>query len=197
VSPGGDAVAFGGPGDGLWAGPPDGTNFTRRSDIQPTCLGFSADGLFACADQNTAPFSIGFSRDLGATFENVLRFESLCGQTACGPDTDCGKTCPGDWQIVGPAVGATCGVDAGVPDAASVSDARPTEDTSFDAPRPMVDARSEAAPPQGSVAVDASGGGCTLRPLPRRGNSVPVELVILLSVAGRCRRRRDQFLTIT
>jgi hypothetical protein len=42
---------------------------------------------------------------------------------------------------------------------------------------------------------DASGGGCTLRPLPQRGNAVAALLTLLVVLERR--RRRDQFLTIT
>jgi hypothetical protein len=197
VSPDGQNVAFGGPGDGIWVGSSDGTNLARRSDILPTCLGWGSGGLFACADQKTEPFSIGLSHDLGVTFETVLRFETLCGQTACASETICGQKCPGDWQIVGPAVGATCGVDAGLPDAADASDTSPVRDASLDVAAP-VDAGSAGAPPREGAGVEASGGGCALRPLPQRGNSSPEELLLfLLSILGLRRRRRDQFLTIT
>jgi photosystem II stability/assembly factor-like uncharacterized protein len=199
VSPDGQSVAFGGPGDGVWSGSSDGTSFTRRSDVLPTCLGWGTGGLFACADQNTEAFSIGLSRDLGATFETILRFETLCGQTGCGPSTDCGERCPKNWQIVGPAVGATCGLDAGVGDAAGTDDAAdttPDQDASSDVP-PPADARSEGAPPRDVVTVEVSGGGCALRPLPQRGISISAELLALVSIARLCRRRRDQFLTIT
>jgi photosystem II stability/assembly factor-like uncharacterized protein len=113
VSPNGAHLALGGPGDGIWIGAADGTNLTRRSDILPNCLGFGENGLYVCADQQKAPFSLGRSTDLGATFETLLRFDALCGETGCGADTASGRRCPGDWQTVGIAAGATCGLDAG------------------------------------------------------------------------------------
>jgi hypothetical protein len=195
-SPDGANVAFGGPGDGIWVGPPDGTAFTRRSDLLPTCLGWGDEGLFACADQKTAPFSIGRSRDFGSTFETILRFDSLCGATSCGPETDCGKSCPHDWEVVGPALGATCGLDAGVPDAATTSDlepeAGPPSDAGppADASEPGFDAPHEAASSNPSL-FDASGGGCTLRSLPQRGKPFTLFLT-LLAIARRAVRRHKK-----
>ena len=143
-SPDGTQVAFGGPGDGIWIGPPEGTGFTRRSDFLSTCLGWSDDGLFACADQKTAPFSVGQSRNFESTFETVLRFDALCGATTCGPDTDCGKSCPHDWELVGPALGATCGLDAGAPDAGATPELEPEAGPPSDAPPPNDASRTEA-----------------------------------------------------
>jgi hypothetical protein len=186
-SPDGAHIAFGGPGDGVWTGSFDGSGLTRVSDLLPTCLGWSDDGIFLCADQMTAPFSIGRSRDFGSTFDTVLRFDTLCGQTACGPETDCGKSCPHDWDIVGPAVGATCGlVDAGAPDApdvAAVPDAPSDQSVEADVPpSAAADAQPESAPPrrdaQNEIALEASGGGCAVHPMPQRGN--PAALLILL-----------------
>jgi hypothetical protein len=168
--------------------------------VQPTCLGWSDAGLFACADQKTSPFSIGLSKDFGSTFETVLRFETLCGETGCGPATACGMSCPRDWTIVGPSLGSTCGLDAGTPDAEpdAASDARSDEDTSADAPLSVVDAHSETAPPpgpSGDTPLDVSGGGCAIRPMAHRGNWTA--LLALLWILRHRRGRRDQFLTIT
>jgi hypothetical protein len=197
VSPDGANVALGGPGDGIWVGPSDGTNFERRSDVLPTCLGWSSEGLFACADQATNPFSFGRSRDLGATFEPVLRFDALCGRTGCGTGTAGATLCPHDWDLVAAAVNSTCGIDAGAPDAATAV-AAADAGIPPDAP-PAVDARSEAAQVSPEVGIEASGGSCAVRRLPHCGKAdrEGSAFICLVALAAVRRRRRDQFLTIT
>jgi photosystem II stability/assembly factor-like uncharacterized protein len=185
VSPDGQSIALGGPGDGIWIGDSDGTGITRRSDILPWCLGWSNDGLYACADQKLAAFSIGRSRDLGVTFDNVLRFESLCGQTGCPADGDAATTCATDWQFVGPAVGSSCGLDAGVVDAdtvdGSLADAADEE--------LVDDARNDG--PSGPVAsVPSSGCDCTLgrrSPFGRTGGFSGIWALVTLGAALRRR----------
>ncbi len=152
VAPVGDEIALGGPGDGIWVGASDGTGLEHRSDVQPNCLGWSVDGLYACADQKLAAFSIGRSTDRGTTFETLLRFDGLCGYTGCGADTLAGMTCPADWELVSRTVDATCGTDAGAPDAARDATLGVTDaPTDVDAPSPASDV------------AEAAGGGCAVR----------------------------------
>ncbi len=82
ISPDGTQMAFGGPGDGLQVGAADGSNLARRSDVQPTSLTWTSQGLYAAADSKLAGFSIGRSLDSGTTFHGLFKYESVCGQTA-------------------------------------------------------------------------------------------------------------------
>jgi hypothetical protein len=159
VSPTGDEITFGGPGDGIWVGSADGTNLARRSDVRPTCLSWSADGLFVCADAKVDGFSLGRSRDRGATFENMLVFSSLCGDTGCSADSGVFGTCAKNWEIVGPAVGSTCGLP-GVGDAGTDAGAAQA-DGSADA-NPNLDAEADAPVADGGPGT--SGCGCTVAP---------------------------------
>jgi hypothetical protein len=137
LSPDGTEVALGGPGDGIWIGASDGAGFARRSDVLPNCLGWTDAGLFVCADQRVAPFSLGRSLDRTATFETLLRFDALCGYTGCGADTESGKKCPADWELVASQLQTTCGTsDAG----GNVSS----------------DAAMEASPPRDASSADAA-----------------------------------------
>jgi photosystem II stability/assembly factor-like uncharacterized protein len=158
VSPDGAEMAVGGPKDGIWVGASDGTNLARRSDVPPTCLAWNTDGLYACSDWKVAGFSIGRSVDRGATFETVLRFDSLCGQTACGADTAVGMLCPLEWGNVAPALGATCGLDAGALDAGASDVAIDTivDDAAEGGPSVM---DASTSPPPPPVEND---GGCAL-----------------------------------
>ena len=123
-SPDGAEIAFGGLEEGLWGGSSDATPYERQSNVAPSCLAWNDDGLWACADTQTAGFSLGRSSDAGRTFEPLLVFAELCGRSSCGGDTDVGALCPNDWQFVGPSLGATCGLDGGsVPDGGRPPDA--------------------------------------------------------------------------
>src|SRR5258705_9734917 len=117
LSPDGARIALGGPSDGTWTGPTEDASFERRSDVGPSCLAWNADGLYACADARQAGFSLGLSRDEGATFDPLFQFASLCGRSSCGDATQVGRLCPEQWDNASTALGAPCG-DAGPPPAA-------------------------------------------------------------------------------
>ena len=122
LSPDGTQMAFGGPGDGLYVGAADGSNLARRSDVQPTSLTWTPQGLYAAADSKLAGFSIGRSLDSGATFEGLFKYQSICGRTACS--TKATSACAAQWEMVAPQLGVMCGPDAGAADAAA-TDAKP------------------------------------------------------------------------
>jgi hypothetical protein len=116
LSPDGQELAVGGPGDGLWIGSADGDPgksptgdgaFERRADIGPSCLAWEDTFLYACADES-AGFSLGRSEDEGRTFAPLLRFSALCGDTACSGETRVGRQCGAAWEAVAPQIGATC-----------------------------------------------------------------------------------------
>ena len=72
ISPDGTQMAVGGPNDGIWVGSADGTNLARRSDVGATCLTWTKDALYACADYKTAGFSIGRFDRLGCHLRRVV-----------------------------------------------------------------------------------------------------------------------------
>jgi hypothetical protein len=117
MAPDGSHIVFGGPTDGIWSGAEDATTFDRRSSVGATCLSWNADGLYACADQTYDPFSIGRSVDMAATFETLLRFDTLCGATACAGTQ--AALCAPEWEAIAPMLGSTCRMDAGVTDAST------------------------------------------------------------------------------
>jgi hypothetical protein len=116
ISPDGTQMAVGGPNDGIWVGPADGSGLERRSDIGATCLTWTEDALFVGADYKKADFSIGKSVDSGKSFEGLFRFDKICGRAACGVAT---SKCIEEWELVLPAIGATCADDAGASDGAA------------------------------------------------------------------------------
>jgi hypothetical protein len=111
LAPDGETLALGGPSDGLWVGTVAGLE--QRSELAPTCLKFSRDTLYACADLSQEGFSLARSEDLGASFEPLLSFETLCGVTACPAESPVAQTCGPAWDALAPRLGATCGVTPG------------------------------------------------------------------------------------
>jgi hypothetical protein len=179
LSPDGTQMAFGGPGDGIWVGGADGTNLMRRSNVRPTCLGWTADGLFACADVKVDGFSFGRSHDQGNTFEPLFAFSSLCGATGCSSDSSAPMTCSDEWGIVGPTLGSTCGLDAGASEAGLPEAAGPA-----DAPGDVAD--PEDASMSSTVGLNASGGGCAVG---RGREGAEIVWIAALFSAGLRRRR--------
>ena len=181
ISPDGNEIAFGGPDDGIYVGPSDGTTFARRSDVGALCLTFTADALYACADAKASGFSLGRSHDKGTTFENILQFDKLCGVTGCDRSTKVGMYCQGDWEQLAPRLGTTCGIpDSGVTDSGG------DRDMNIDSAVPE-DAGAEA----GSSPVVASGGcSCTAYGSTDRAARLPA-LVIMALAAGILQSRRS------
>ncbi len=212
LSPDGTEVALGGPGDGIWIGASDGTGFARRSDVLPNCLGWTDAGLFVCADQRVAPFSLGRSLDRAATFETMLRFDALCGYTGCGADTESGRKCPADWELVAPQLQTTCGTGAGSSDAggnvssdAAMEASPPRDASSADAASADSQPGNEDAPSIPEAIADPSGGGgCAFSPhrppsRGRRGGGGAGRSLLIFLAGGMLavrRRRHDQVVTI-
>jgi hypothetical protein len=196
MSPEGTQIAFGGPDDGIWVGAENASMFEHRSSVGPSCLSWSADGIYACADQAKDPFSIGLSRDMGATFDTLLRFEALCGATACPTGTQGSDLCTPAWDPVATALGATCRPDAGVPspDASAPADASSAPDASHDARDATIDApvenRPDAGPPPEPPPSDR-GCHCAV-PQPARAprETLGILLVLALSTLRRWKRRQ-------
>jgi hypothetical protein len=96
LSPDGSQLAYGGPGDGLFVGPSDGSAFVKRSNLSVRCLRWP-DALYACADEPADPFSIGLSRDQGLTFTPLFRLRDSC-PALCAPGTSFSASCEAAWS---------------------------------------------------------------------------------------------------
>jgi hypothetical protein len=115
VSPDGAELAVGGPTDAVQLASATDYAFTPVSDVGVTCLTWTADGIFACADQKTAGFSVGLSTDEGAHFEPLFEPSKLTLQV-CEPGTPVAMSCPNAWHGLAPILGAdpaTPGYEAG------------------------------------------------------------------------------------
>jgi len=176
VSPDGDRIAFGGPLDGLFVAPSDASAAPSKvSDMNVTCLRWRGSGLYACALEPNAPYSLGFAAEPTQGFVPLWQRANTCRET-CTPPSPIEMKCREPWEMIAPLVGADtalcdasssmpdAGIDAGVADASQVTP-EPTE-----APR----ARSAS--------------GCTVAFPPFV--STPWRLASVLMLAGWMRRPR-------
>lgn len=181
LSPDGNELALGGPVDGIWVGDATGA-LEQRSLLGVTCLGWSSEGLYACADAATAGFSIGMSRDAGATFEHLLSFAELCGPVGCGPGTAVSAECPRDWEVVALQIAAVCAPPA-AGGSASSSGSAGTRDSGSGGTSPAAGGHAAAAKSAGS-----DGCAVSARRTPAAGGLATFLFALLLG--SRRRRRR-------
>ena len=87
---------------------------TETSALPVSCLTWTAAGLFACADEATAGFTIGLSTDGGGTFAPLLRLGDVT--VASCPANTSAASCSALWCATASAIGASC---AGPVDAAT------------------------------------------------------------------------------
>lgn len=94
---------------GVWRAPAKTSAFARVSSVAARCLTWTAEGLFACADEARDGFTVGLSRDRGATFSALFRQSRLCGPLACTPASVVATTCGSRWPAQRALLGAeTC-----------------------------------------------------------------------------------------
>jgi photosystem II stability/assembly factor-like uncharacterized protein len=118
LSPDGSRVALGGPDDGLLVAATSDLVFHKVNAVGPSCLTWTASGLYLCADATREAFSVAVTTDEGATLRTLFRGPEL-EPLACAPTSTTGSACPALW----PAVAATLKPDAGAPLDASTGDA--------------------------------------------------------------------------
>jgi hypothetical protein len=87
LSPDGARVLIGGPFDGLLLAETTDFVFTKKSDVGPRCLTWTASRIFVCTDEAKVGFSVGWAPEPEATFEPLYRSDALamlpCVSGAC------------------------------------------------------------------------------------------------------------------
>ncbi len=165
VSPEGDRVAFGGPLDGLFVAPADGSAPPSRvADMVVTCLRWHASGLYACALEPNAPYSLAHSVDPAEgfeSFESVWQRAQTC-RAACAAASTLERTCREPWEELAPQVGAAdalCDGTAPPPDVSGQADRDAGAAHGDGGVRPRVEASPVAT---GGTDADPAGrlGGC-------------------------------------
>ena len=178
VAPAGDRVVFGGPLDGLFMGPTDGSSPpSKLSDAIVTCLRWSTDGLYVCSVEPEAPYSLGLAPEPTEPPVPLWRTVHTC-RGACPESASLEATCSEPWERVAPLVGAegpTC-------------DARPgADDGGSDVGATGLEAGVVAGDAAGGP-LDSSSGGCAVGAPAVGARSWP-GLALLL--CGLLRRRRS------
>jgi hypothetical protein len=209
LSPDGSQVAVGGPTDPLQIASSTDYVFTHVNDLGVTCLTWTNDGLFACADQATAGFSVGLSSDEGATFEPLFEPSKLSLQV-CDPGTPVAESCPNAWRGLAPVIGAdpaTPGYESGGSGGRASGGATSSAGTSADAgdgPSGSTSAGADSVAGRGGAAAGGSGAGAMATPSSNRESSACslaqpspdakrwAWLLLALSLSGWSRRRGRQ-----
>jgi hypothetical protein len=105
LSPDGAQLAVGGPTDGVQLASTTDYALTPVNELGVTCLTWTSAGIFACADQGTAGFSVGLSTDEGASFEPLFDPKKLTLKV-CEAETPVAVSCPNAWRGLAPILGA-------------------------------------------------------------------------------------------
>jgi hypothetical protein len=151
LSPDGKRVFVGGPSIGVQTATTDNFRFEQRSTKQVECLMANASSLYACSNEANG-FLVGVSSDNGATFKDLLHFDTIRGPLACG-GSDGGYSCENDWKSLQVQLNIVPASDAGKTDASAPSP--PTSDSGANKPS-AGDAADDVS------GVSASGVGCNL-----------------------------------
>ncbi len=189
LSPDGTELAYGGPNDGLFVGPSDGSGeFTKRSGLGVKCLRWTqADELYVCASEPLDPFSVGVSRDRGVTFEPLYRMGDTC-PASCPDGTSFAQTCESAWGATRPFIRASadmCSVPWALPpvDAGQPSDGGATADAAS-APGPDAGGGND-----GAEGPAAAGCGCRVA---QAGSSRGARALLVLALVFGLRRARGR-----
>lgn len=96
LSPDGSKVAIGGDKDGIWIAPTSTLEFTKVSPVRAKCLLWTSDTFFACADEFKDGFTVGVSKNEGATFEPLHHLREIC-PLECPAGTTTAESCEIQW----------------------------------------------------------------------------------------------------
>lgn len=106
LSPDGSSVLVTNSFDGSYRADLDTLEFERIACRGPSCLSWTAQGLFGCGTNSTDGFVLGASSDDGASFERVVDLSCVRGPLACDPDSSIGATCESAWPAIQLQIGA-------------------------------------------------------------------------------------------
>ena len=106
LAPDGSRVAVGGPSDGIRLANTTDFAFAQTSSLATRCLTWSAQGLYACANQFADGFTLGLSQDEGKTFTPLYNLKDIC-PLKCPDGAPGTAVCSKSW----PALAATLGIE--------------------------------------------------------------------------------------
>lgn len=193
LSPDGKELAYGGPSDGLFVGPSDGSGpFEKKNELGVRCLRWTEQGgLYACGSEPQDPFSVGVSYDRGVTFMSLYRMRDTCPQ-ACDESSLFNRECREEWALTSPFIRAEplmCAVEWSTPDTEPVFNTDAGVEP--DAATPSKPDDRDAAPSEhdASAPPKADGCGCRLGPEDNAARVLPW-FSLLFGLFGFRRSRR-------
>jgi hypothetical protein len=127
LSPDGDRVAYGGPLDGLFVAPADGSAVPSKvSDLRVSCLRWRASGLYACGLEPSDPYSLGYAAEPTKAFVPLWHRANTCRE-ACAAPSPLEMKCSAPWEMVAPFIGADAPICEGEAGIDAGPGAKPTE----------------------------------------------------------------------
>jgi hypothetical protein len=184
VSPDGERVAFGGPIDGLFVAPSDGSAPPSKvSDLRVHCLRWNASGLYVCAGEPTDPYSLGYAAEPTQGFVALWHRANTC-RGACTSPSPRAMTCRAPWDVIAPTIGAdtfVCDASSSLRDAGIGLGSDAAVDASRMTPKPTRE-------PNKAARTQSSSSGCIVAFRP--GGSTSWWLAPVLILAGWIRRSR-------
>jgi len=126
LSPDGSKIAYGGPSDGVVVASTKDHVFTAKSAVGARCLTWAAAGLYACSADFPDGFTLGLSKDDGASFAPLYKLAQL-SQLECPSGTPTRTLCPREWPATRDKLGIPT-PDAGPVDAGPVTPTTPPAD---------------------------------------------------------------------
>lgn len=114
LSPDGQTLLVGGSSDGILRASASALTFEKVSSVSTRCLTWTNDGVYTCATEFSDGFTVGLSKDQGATFEPIMHLACVRGPLDCPPQSTVGEACPAEWDAVATLIGASsCAGGAG------------------------------------------------------------------------------------
>ena len=105
LSPDGQTLLVGGSSDGILRASASSLVFEKVSTVSTRCLTWTADGVYTCATEFSDGFTVGLSKDQGATFEPIMHLACVRGPLDCPAPSSVGKACPQEWDAVATLIG--------------------------------------------------------------------------------------------
>lgn len=188
LSPDGAMVVVGSTSGGLWRADTQTFVFEQVFNGSVQCLTWTSAGIYACATQPFDEFTLGLSRDGGATFATLLDLPCLRGPLDCPAQSSVGSLCPAEWPAIALQTGHVdeCSSGAGGGGAGGEG-GEPIPDAGTD----PGGGGSGGAPPT-SVAPPAADCACRASDHDRKRGTWPMTIGALALLAAQRRRRGER-----
>lgn len=190
LSPDGAMVVVGGTNDGLWRADTQTFVFDQVFTGSVQCLTWTPAGIYACATQPFDEFTLGLSRDGGASFATLLDLPCLRGPLDCPGQSSVGSICPAEWPAIA--------LQTGHVDECSSGAGAGGGGTGGEGGKPIPDAGTDpggggsGGTPPTPVDPPATGCACRASDHTNRKGTLPMTLAALALITAQKRRRAER-----